>query len=240
MPHASATPDTGLEPHPGLVIKKETSPSKQRKRIRYLRRKLKAVTKEHVRMAKVHGLYAVALTLTYPESVTPSGKEVSALLDKLRAKLKRKGQPLLYTWVLERSRAYHYHLMVWLPRDMRLAPSLLQRWWPHGHHCVEQCESVSRWSKYMAKSETKETLRAGVRIFGCGGLDDAGKDAVRFACLPTWLRRQKPDIRHLLKRRGGGWVDTTTGEIYVCSWVRRWDRDTAQFCFEWDPDPRPR
>lgn len=50
----------------GLVKKIETSPLKHKKRVQRLKRKMSAFVKEHRRMSKIYGLYAVAITLTYP------------------------------------------------------------------------------------------------------------------------------------------------------------------------------
>lgn len=50
-----------------LVKKIETSAASLKKRVRICRKKLKAVTKEHRRIAKAKGLFAVAATLTYAQ-----------------------------------------------------------------------------------------------------------------------------------------------------------------------------
>lgn len=204
---------------PELVRKIETSPANRRKRVLHLKRKLAKTTKEHQRIAKSHGFYAIALTLTYGVGAMPSGKDVSTFLDKLRARLKRLGKPLLYTWVLECKRVCHYHLMVWLPRGMRLDSVVLARWWTHGHAQAEACQSPFRWSRYMAKSETKLHLPPGQRLFGCGGLDEVGEDAVRQACLPRWLQQVLPAFSRPRRCPGGGWVDILTGELFLSPYV---------------------
>ncbi|MCU4119732.1 hypothetical protein [Variovorax sp. N23] len=219
MPQLSIPTAHRLVVKPDLVRKTETSPANHRKRILHLKRKLARITKEHWRMAKSHGLYAVALTLTYGVGSLPSGKDVSTFLDKLRARLRRLGKPLLYAWVLECKRAYHYHLMLWLPRGMRLDSELLARWWARGHTQAEMCQSPFRWSRYMAKSETKMHLPPGQRLFGCGGLDQAGEDAVRRACLPRWLQQALPVLSRPRRCPGGGWVDVLTGELFLCPYV---------------------
>lgn len=205
---------------PAVLVKKiETSPLKHKKRIQRLKRKLSAFVKEHGRMAKKHGLYAVALTLTYRPGDEPSGKHVSSLLDKLRAKLKRMSKPLLYVWTLERSAAYHYHLMIWLPRGIRLEQKQLTRWWTHGFSDAEACRSTFRWAKYIGKSETKEGVAKGLRLFGAGGLDMEGEDAMRFAGLPRWLQCVLPVLSRPKRIPRVGWVDILTGELFICPYV---------------------
>ncbi|MCK7500314.1 MAG: hypothetical protein MZW92_66000 [Comamonadaceae bacterium] len=103
---------------------------------------------------------------------------------------------------------------------MRLPTELVARWWPHGHFDVEACRSVYRWSKYMAKSESKQKVPPSLRLFGSGGLDQAGSDAVQLAIAPTWLRRVLPVFARPRRcKRGGGWVDVLTGEIYRSPYV---------------------
>lgn len=203
----------------GLVKKIETSPLKHKKRVQRLKRKMSAFVKEHRRMSKIYGLYAVAITLTYPVGSVPSGKHVSSFIDKLRAKLKRMSKPLLYVWTLECATAYHYHLMIWLPRGMRLDPKLLTRWWPHGHSDAEMCRFVFRWAKYIAKPETKQGVAQGLRLFGAGGLDQEGQDAVRFAGLPRWLQGVLPVLSRPKRIPKVGWVDMLTGELFICPYV---------------------
>lgn len=219
MPHSAPPSARYPGSAPVLVRKTATSPAQHRKRMRRLQHKFAKTIKEQRRIAKIHGLYAVALTLTYRPTQMPKGKDISSFLDKLRAKLKRGGKPLLYTWVLECKHAYHYHLMVWLPRGIRLERTLLERWWPHGYFEAEACRSPHRWGKYMAKSETKESLPAGQRLFGYGGLDQAGEDAVRRACLPRWLQQVLPVFSRPQRCRGGGWVDVLTGEVFISPYV---------------------
>ncbi|WP_312843348.1 rolling circle replication-associated protein [Diaphorobacter nitroreducens] len=184
-----------------------------------MQRKIAKTALEQRRMAKAYGLYAVALTLTYKPSENPSGKDISRFLDKLRRKLKGLGIPLLYTWVLERQEAFHYHLQIWLPRGERLDAKSRERWWPHGRTQAELCRSPARWARYLSKSETKESLPPGVRFFGTGGLDDRGQETVRRACLPRWLQRELPVFARPRRRRGGGWVDILTGELYRSPYV---------------------
>lgn len=219
MSHQKA-PSGGKHSTPSELVKKiETSPLKHKKRVQRLKRRLSTFVKEHSRMAKKHGLYAVALTLTYRPGDEPSGKHVSSLLDKLRAKLKRMTKPLLYVWTLERSAAYHYHLMIWLPRGMRLEQKQLMRWWPHGFSDAEACRSTFRWAKYIGKSETKEGVAKGLRLFGAGGLDTEGQDAVRFAGLPRWLQTLLPVLSRPRRIPKVGWVDMLTGELFACPYV---------------------
>ena len=93
-----------------LVKQIGTSATALKKRLRGARKKIKAVTKEHRRIAKAKGLYAAAVTLAYSNDADFCPKHITKFINCLRAKLKRQGHSLLYVWVLERASAIHYHL----------------------------------------------------------------------------------------------------------------------------------
>lgn len=202
-----------------LVKKIETSATAHKKRLRISRRKHKAVTKEQRRIARDGGLYAVAVTLTYANSVDFSSKHVSRFMNCLRVKLKRQGHSLPYTWVLERASTLHYHLLLWLPRGFKLSHRDLKSWWPWGSTWCEACRKVSKWAKYMRKSDTKTKLPHSARVFGCGGLDETGKEEVRKAMLPRWLALLMPASAILRRIPRIGWVDMSTGDIFECPWM---------------------
>lgn len=203
-----------------LVRKIETSPAlSSRKRKNSARKKLTRVIREQSRLAKTAKLRAIALTLTYRDSTAFSPKHISNFMDHLRRTLKRTGHILPYTWVLEYAGQLHYHLILWLPRSFTLPPAKLSKWWPWGSTWVETCRSVGAWAKYIAKFDGTTKLPKGARLYGYGGLDEAGKTAVLRAALPRWLLALLPAHNRARRHPGGGWVDMTTGEVHHSPYV---------------------
>lgn len=203
-----------------LVRKTVTSPaSSSRKRKNTARKKLNRVITEQRRYSKVAGLRAVAVTLTYGNAAAFSRKHISTFLDRVRSALKRRGHIMPYAWVLECASHLHYHLILWLPRGYVLAPAYLCKWWPWGSTWVESCRSVKAWCRYMAKFNSTAKLPKGARLYGYGGLDDAGKTAVSRAALPRWLLVLLPSGHRASRFPGRGWVDIETGEIYRSPYV---------------------
>lgn len=190
-----------------------------KKRVRRMARKLCAVQKQQQRIAQERGLYAVAVTLTYADDKRFEGKHVTRFIDCLRKKLKRAGHFLPYTWVFERASSLHYHFMLWLPRGFKLNFTDLQKWWPWGSTWCESCTSVTGWRKYLSKGASKANLPHGARVFSYGGLDEAGDNAVAWATLPAWLRRNLQSKALPCRFKGCGWLETDTGEIHMSPFI---------------------
>ena len=126
-----------------FVNKIETSRTQRVKRHGKLRKKVRAALREHVRVAKAKGLYAVCLTLTYKKAEDFSQKNITKLINALRMKLARRRHKLPYIWVLERTpTVLHYHFILWLPRGFKLDTLDLTKWWAHGSTWVEACKKV--------------------------------------------------------------------------------------------------
>lgn len=203
-----------------LVRKIETSPASAfRRRKNKARKTLVRVIKEQRRFAKSAKLRAVALTLTYRDSTAFSPKHISSFLDRLRRTLKRAGNSLPYAWVLECAGQLHYHLILWLPRNYSLPPAKLSTWWPWGSTWVETCRSIGAWAKYMTKFNGAAKLPKGARLYGYGGLDEAGKTAVSRAALPRWLLALLPAHGRARRHPGGGWVDMMTGGVHHSPYI---------------------
>lgn len=203
-----------------LVRKIGTSPaSSSRKRRNSARKKLTRVIREQRRHAKASKLRAIAVTLTYRDASDFLQKHISSFLDRLRRVLKRTGHTLPYAWVLERAGHLHYHLILWLPRGYHLDPARLAKWWPWGSTWLEACRSVGAWGRYMVKFDSAAWLPKSARLYGYGGLDDAGKTAVSRATLPRWLLKLLPANHSALRCPGGGWVDRVTGTKYRSPYV---------------------
>ncbi|WP_422110758.1 rolling circle replication-associated protein [Burkholderia multivorans] len=198
-----------------LVNKIGTSPTQSsKKRKKSAQKKLKCVVQEQQRHAKLAGLMAVAVTLTYENNAEFAEGQLSKFIDCLRSSMRRAGYKLQYAWVLERAEQLHYHLIVWLPRSYSLDNARLARWWRFGSTWRESCETVHGWRKYMGKFNSIEKLPKMARVFGCGGLDNAGKAAVSRAMLPQWLQAVLPRGHHARRFPGEGWVDLATGELH--------------------------
>lgn len=201
-----------------LVKKIGTSATALKKRVSTARKKIKAVTKEHRRIAKAKGLYAVAVTLTYANDADFCPKHITRFINCLRAKLKRQGHQLLYVWVLERASALHYHLSLWLPRGFVLSHADLAKWWPWGSTWTQACRKVSAWIRYISKREDKARLPVSARAYGYGGLDEPAKEAVHKAMLPRWVKALMPKTAKARRLPKVGWTDMNTGEVYESPW----------------------
>lgn len=203
-----------------LVRKIETSATRSSKKRRSnARRKLLQAIEEQRRFAPGARLRAVALTLTFANDASFSPRHISAFLARVRQMLKRRGHVLPYAWVLERGARLHYHLVLWLPRDIPLDRERLRKWWPWGSTWSERCMSVKGWGRYIAKLGGMAFLPKGARVFGYGGLDASGKRAVQRVALPQWLQALVPIDAHVRTFPSGGWVDADTGEHYRSPYV---------------------
>lgn len=201
-----------------LVKKIGISASSPRKRVGSAQPKIKEIAKQHKRFARISGMYAVAVTLTYAHDSSFDKGHITRFLNCLRDKLERTGYKLPYVWMLERASRLHYHLTVWLPTNVNLSHKSMEKWWPWGTTWTERCKSIDHWVKYTSKTKGKTKLPRGVRSFGSGGLDNLGKRAVRRIALPLWLRNALP-AGSIAVRVAGGWVDPATGEVYESPYV---------------------
>jgi len=200
-----------------LVKKIGTTATSLKRRLRTARENIRIIVQEQRRIARSKGLYAVALTLTYRDGGQFAQKNVTGFVSSLRQKLKRMGHTLPYVWTLERANALHYYLMVWIPHGFRLTHKELEKWWPWGSTWIEACRHVRAWTRYISKSEDKQNLPPGARLFGSGGLDAPGKSQVLRATLPYWLRILG-SCGSTVTRWHRKWVDIETGEIFKSPW----------------------
>lgn len=199
----------------GLVKKIETSAALQRQqRKKQQRKKIKNFVRISQQMAAREGKYAIAMTLTFASDSDYSPKCMRTFTEKFRRWLKRRGHSLQYVWVLERQSRIHYHLILWLPRSIRIDFDLLSKWWPWGKTWSENCRSPHNWGSYMAKLEKPTTpFRKNTRMYGYGGLDAKAKTEWARVNLPLWLQRVLPK-GEVATRVRGGWASVTTGAIY--------------------------
>ncbi|RQW27311.1 hypothetical protein EHS17_08135 [Rhodobacteraceae bacterium CH30] len=175
--------------------------------------------KQQSKFAKKRSLRAVSMTLTYRSNDDFAAKNISDFLARLRQMLKRKGQVLPYVWVLEHAQQLHYHLMLWLPRNIKLDVTKLTGWWPWGSTWLASCQSIKAWGRYMTKFTRRSAQMHGARLFGYGGLDEQGKMEVARAGMPRWLTNLLPYGHHARRSPGGGWASVKTGEIHRSPYV---------------------
>lgn len=231
LPHSLPGPGLAASAHPGLVRKiatcgTRTPPLLRKKARKAARRKLLGVLPQMKRLALIHNLYAVCVTLTYEDEHTHQAQDLSKFLQRLRAQIRRlyPDVPLLYLSSLDRTAhgstldgILHYHLLIWLPRGFRLEHDRLARWWPHGSTWNECCRNLRDWVRYITKA-TSAMFPKGARLYGYGGLDRAGKYSISRSSWPIWVKRLIPYGEHAKRVAGGGWVHMETGLWFESPW----------------------
>ncbi len=215
LPGKGGTSTCSADAAAELVNKIEISASYSPKRRRNTqKRRVKALVSAGQGTALRQGKYAIAMTLTFKNNSDYSSQCLRAFTEKARRWLKRRGHTFTYVWVLERANRLHYHLMVWLPRGIKLDHAQLASWWPWGSTWAEACKSVRDWGLYIAKFNSEKAFCKNTRLYGHGGFDAAAKFSVLRAYLPIWLQKLLPNSERATRARGGGWVNQNTGEIY--------------------------
>ena len=134
------------------------------------------------------------ITLTYRDGGDWQRRHISEFLDRLRKWLGARDATLMYAWVaeLQKRGALHYHLIVWVPRRLRLPRPDASGWWPHGMSNIETARNPVG---YMVKYATKTTpadlkrLKKGVRLHGNGGHSPLNRVALRETLAPWWLKQ---------------------------------------------------
>jgi hypothetical protein len=134
------------------------------------------------------------------------------------------GHDCRYTWVgeLQRRGAVHYHLLVWLPRGVRMPkwdmPHRLASgkekpaFWPHGSTNTEIAKSgVGYLMKYLSKLGELTRFPKGMRLYGMGGLCKAGRAVRAWYNLPEWVKRSY-GVGEVV-RKAVGLLVRATGEI---------------------------
>jgi hypothetical protein len=133
------------------------------------------------------------ITLTYQADGDWSPRHISEYVKRLRQWMQRKGHGCSYVWVaeLQKRGALHYHMLVWVPRRLRLPRPDRCGWWPHGMSNIETARSpVGYMVKYASKTRPDDLLRLpkGVRLHGNGGLDPVSRVSMRERFAPAWFR----------------------------------------------------
>lgn len=172
------------------------------------------------------------LTLTYADAKGWKPSDVRDCLQRLRVWLWRAYKAKLkYLWVMELQKrksgaqkgevAPHYHLVVWVPREVSKDELKLddRGYWPHGHtNAVEAVAPVNYVMKYASKFDNQGDFPKGARCNGRGGLDMAGRNALRWLNYPSFVQGRASVNFRWTRRTGGGWTDTH-GTYWPSEWA---------------------
>ena len=174
------------------------------------------------------------LTLTYARCGEWSPKHVSEAMKHVRRWAARRGvERLRYVWVaeLQKRGAVHYHVVVWLPRELAFPKPDKQGWWAHGMtNVVRARKPVSYLCKYLSKGGgiDEQRLPDRARCYGIGGLDRNGRDMRGWHRLPTFLRgvSAASERGDYSRADGGGWLSRITGEWWPSEFKAVFSRDS--------------
>jgi len=219
------TPDT-----PNSIHKNKPTTSRsinQPKRLKRMHRQVAAFAQAATADLITAGFRVTAisqvLTYKYPGHWSP--EHISSYIEKISARLRRRGKRFAYVWTLEeKDGRYHYHV-VWLLSHRQQLPHPTRKPdhgdtpWIHGWAGSRRALDITRTIYYVAKTKSKENLPASARIFGTGGNSAEAKQVARWYALPMWLR-EKVGIGETVKRAsGGGYYSVGTGEIWRSPWI---------------------
>jgi hypothetical protein len=171
------------------------------------------------------GYQVLFVTLTYHHGDHWRGTHLTAYMDKVRNHYRAAtGDRLRYVWVGETQErgAIHYHVIFWVKKTYFMPKADRRGWWPHGMTKTEKARlaggSVVYLMGYIKKQKSKEGLPHGARIFGVGGLSDAGRCVRRWVHLPSFLQARVDCTARVFRAPGGGWLDERTGETWPSEW----------------------
>ena len=214
----------------GLVYN-STTPTGSGRRVEWMKIERKAIRVRRLRKRVDHSARVLDfqlqpnaprrlfVTLTYRDADGWSPVHMTRFVDRVRVWLRRAGADLRCVWVaeLQKRGAMHYHLVIWLPRRLRMPRPDKRGWWPHGSTKVETARSpIGYLLKYASKGSEGEFPR-GARIHGACGVKGEAAREVRFCCAPCWVRDAltgMADIRKVV----GGWCDRITGVFVASPW----------------------
>jgi hypothetical protein len=136
------------------------------------------------------------ITLTYRNRGEWERRHISRFVRLMRQWFQRRDHACRFVWVaeLQKRGALHYHLVVWVPRRLRLPRPDVCGWWPHGSSKIETARNPIG---YMVKYATKTTpdalkrLPKGVRLHGNGGHDPQARVSLREKLLPGWVHDRR-------------------------------------------------
>lgn len=151
------------------------------------------------------GFRKTFITLTYRQTRDWQAGHVSDFLRLMRQWFQRRGEVCRFVWVaeLQQRGALHYHVLVWVPRRLRLPTPDRCGWWPHGSSKIETARSpIGYMVKYATKTRPEDVVRLpkGARLHGAGGLDAQQRVQRRQVMAPAWLSEADD------ARRVQGWI----------------------------------
>ena len=166
------------------------------------------------------GYYAAMITLTYERSDAWAPQHIKEFIRLCRQYSQRRGHPFPYVWVAEMQKrgAIHYHVMIWLPRGVRLPKPDRQGWWKHGMSRIEKARSVGYLVKYASKGAEGPRLPESARMFGCGGLSKEQRNTRAYQTAPAWVRECFEEDDEPRRAIGGGWFSRVRGDWLPSPW----------------------
>lgn len=177
------------------------------------------------------------LTLTYRPGAAWSRCHISEFIKRLRQWMGRRGTRCMYAWVseLQKRGALHYHVLVWVPRGLRLPRPDASGWWPHGMSNIETARNpVGYMVKYATKTrpEDLKRLKKGVRLHGNGGHTPVNRVALRQTLAPWWLKQtlDQREVAHLvaLQEADAAWQARAVRRVGIVGGIRcAWWEDPA-------------
>jgi len=148
---------------------------------------------------------------------------LSRCLKRVKAWLRARGESPRGVWVaeLQRRGVVHYHLLLWVPRHLRLPFFDRRGWWPHGStNAVRVRSPVGYLASYVGKERQKQpdAFPAGCRLFGHFGLSAAQRVERAWRVCAEWIRGLADEPFRFARAVGGGIARCDTGEIFRSPW----------------------
>jgi len=178
------------------------------------------------------GYQAWMLTFTYRDGCEWQPEHVRDALQRLRVWLKRAhGATLRYVWVMETKARKsgeqvgrvipHYHVVVWMPHQVGQDDLKMDAcgYWNHGMtNAVKAVAAVRYVMKYASKFDNAGAFPKGARIYGMGGITPDQRLMRRWVNWPSFVQGNASYTCQWRRAVGGGWLDSSTGEIWASEW----------------------
>lgn len=192
-------------------------------RLKRMKSRVLTGTRLHTEQAQAGGFRSkwAMVTLTYRPGVKWAPGHFEAFATSVRNWMARRGHKMRSVMVaeLQQRGVVHYHVLVLLPKGLTLPKPDKQGWWPHGSTRIEWARCAGGYlAKYASKGDTG-FFPKGCRICSVSGLAGAYLQLARWWSKPKYVREAFPDAaQRVVPVRGGGWMNTTTGEVVRSAW----------------------
>lgn len=173
--------------------------------------------------ASLRNRYAVFVTLTYRPGEVWHASHIRDCLHRMRMWSQRMGIKIPYCWVLEltKSGTPHYHVILWLPKGVKVPFFDARGWWFVGSSQTERARDPK--GRYLAKYVSKNeeliddddrdiAFPVGARVFGRGGFTGHVLGELRYWLRPDFVRR-RCNPTDTVRKVEGGWLIVDTGEM---------------------------